>query len=101
MKTMNFNWDGHDANAPTEVVLQRAYNLCLKISELGSEVWRISCGSNGEILIKLKQYNKEIEIYINPENLDEYYFYVDEMLVLSEQIDITNLHNVLQLLSDT
>lgn len=61
-ETLNPNWDGEDAKAPSKDVIFRVRNLVRLLSKTGQPVFHTAPGPNGEVMIDIRNEDQSLEI---------------------------------------
>lgn len=60
------NWDGYNAEEISQIVIENALAIVSVINEHDEDVYFTSPGPNGEIMIQLKNEEREVEFIIYP-----------------------------------
>lgn len=58
------NWDGYDALAPTDKVIDLARHLTTFLSKIGVKIYNTAPGPNGEIMLDLRNDKNSLELII-------------------------------------
>lgn len=74
-KELVTHWDSYGTIKPSEKTISEAISFVKQLDDLNIFVYFTAPGPSGEIVIELKNNQKEVEIFFNPENSNEVYFY--------------------------
>ena len=61
------NWDGYDAIPVDEKSIEKSIDFIKQVNNLGIDVYLTSPGPNGEVLVQLKNGEREIEFIFYPD----------------------------------
>lgn len=81
------NWDSYGADAPSNISIQNAIRFVRKIDKFNVIPYFTAPGPNGEIVIELKNGDSTIEIYFNPDNSEEVYFFIKDDCIREGKLD--------------
>lgn len=99
-KNLEENWDSYEAEKISELVINNAISIVEKIDKFDEDVYFSSPGPNGEIMIQLKNYQKEVEIIVYSDRQKYVTFYESNfekqgdfnINILSEIVEWLNMH---------
>lgn len=70
-RNLKENWDSYDAAPVNELSIEKAISFIKNVDGFDRDVYLTSPGPNGEVMVQLKNNNKEIEFIFYPEK-DKY-----------------------------
>jgi len=74
-KEITSNWDSYGASKPSEKAINSAISFVKQLDKFNVRVYFTAPGQNGEIVTELKNNQKEVEVYFNPDGSNELYCY--------------------------
>ncbi len=89
-KELQNNWDSYDALPVSDVSIEKAIDFIVQVNNFGLDVYLTSPGPNGEVLVQLKNNEKEIEFIFYPEQ-DKYVSFSNNKFVEQGWFDYDNL----------
>ncbi len=93
LKSIQPDWDGYNADAPSPVAIASAGHFISKADRDGLSVYFTAPGRGGEVLVEFKTgTGKAAEVYFEPEGGAEVLMYEDEECVKEGRLDENYKH---------
>lgn len=98
--TLEHNWDGDDAKAPSENALDSVLDISRKLSRIGQPIYHAAPGPNGEVMIDLRNADTErsVELVFFADKAVGVFFPKEEQ-PFQTQFDMGDLPSVLEWLN--
>lgn len=80
-RNIGSNWDGYGAEKPSQKGIDKAIKFVEHLGEWEQPVYFVAPGPNGEILVELKNGNRTIEVFFQPDGQREYVMFEGEKAV--------------------
>lgn len=77
-RSISSNWDGYSAEKPSQKAIDKAIKFVEHLGEWEQPVYFVAPGPNGEILVELKNSNRTIEVFFQPDGQHEYVMFEGE-----------------------
>lgn len=89
------NWDSYNALPVSNVSIEKAIDFIVQVNNFGLDAYLTSPGPNGEVLVQLKNNEKEIEFIFYPEQ-DKYVSFSNINFVEQGWFDYDKLPDIIK-----
>lgn len=80
-KNLNRNWDGYGAEKPAQQSVDKAVKFVEHLGDWEQPIYFVAPGPNGEVLVELKDNDRTIEVFFQPDGQHEYVMFDREKCV--------------------
>ncbi len=77
-RNLRCDWDGYGAEKPAQQSIDKAVKFAEQLGDWEQPIYFVAPGPNGEVLVELKNNDRTIEVFFQPDGQHEYVMFERE-----------------------